>query len=65
MGQGISDHETAWRAAVVVIDRTVRREANIMGFNDTFFLLGACLIAALIASLFLEKPAQLTTGGAH
>jgi MFS transporter, DHA2 family, multidrug resistance protein len=65
MEHGISDHEAAWRAAVAVIDRIVRREANIMGFNDTFFLLGACLIAALVASLFLKKPTQLAAGGAH
>jgi DHA2 family multidrug resistance protein len=65
MGHGISDHEAAWRAAISTIDDTVRRQAHIMGFNDTFFLLGACLVVALIASLFLKRPAQFAAGGAH
>jgi DHA2 family multidrug resistance protein len=30
-----------------------------------FFLLGAALIAALVASLLLKKPDHLDAGGAH
>jgi DHA2 family multidrug resistance protein len=65
MAHGLSDPEAAWRAAVAAVDAGIRREAFIMGFNDTFLLLGSCLVVALIASLFLKKPALLAAGGAH
>jgi len=43
----------------------VQKQAFIMAFNDTFYLLGAALIVALIASLMLRKPDHLDAGGAH
>jgi DHA2 family multidrug resistance protein len=36
-----------------------------MAFSDTFFLLGVALVVALLASLLLRKPGQLSGGGAH
>ena len=36
-----------------------------MAFSDTFYLLGAALVAALIASLLLKKPGHVDGGGAH
>lgn len=37
----------------------------LMAFSDTFFLLGVALVVALLASLLLKKPGQLSGGGAH
>ena len=34
-------------------------------FSDTFYLIGAGLIVALIASLLLKKPSGVSEGGAH
>jgi DHA2 family multidrug resistance protein len=43
----------------------VQKQAFILAFSDTFYLLGAALIVALIAALFLKKPNMLAGGGAH
>src|SRR6202022_2180069 len=37
---GVADHDSAWRQAVVAIGRTVRGQAYVMAFGDTFYLLG-------------------------
>ncbi len=63
---GMPDHAQATHKAVVAIAVRVRQQANIMAFSDTFYLLGAALLVALIASLLLHKPAHAdTAGGAH
>jgi MFS transporter, DHA2 family, multidrug resistance protein len=36
-----------------------------MAFADTFFLLGAALVLALVATLMLKKAAHVSAGGAH
>ena len=65
LAHGISDRAAAWHKAVVAIGHGVRQQAYIMAFSDTFYLLGAALVVALIASLLLKKPDHLTAGGAH
>lgn len=62
---GVSDPAVAAHKALVAIGSRVTQQANIMAFSDTFYLLGAALIGALLASLLLRKPAQLQAGGAH
>ena len=65
MSHGVSDQAMATHKAVVAIALRIRKQANIMAFSDTFFLLGVALIVALLASLLLKKPVQLSEGGAH
>ena len=65
MNHGVSDQALAGHKAVVAIALKIRRQANIMAFSDTFFLLGVALVVALLASLLLSKPGQLSGGGAH
>ncbi|NEI48984.1 DHA2 family efflux MFS transporter permease subunit [Rhizobium ruizarguesonis] len=65
MSHGVSDQALAGHKAVVAIALKIRRQANIMAFSDTFFLLGVALVVALLASLLLKKPGQLSGGGAH
>jgi DHA2 family multidrug resistance protein len=43
----------------------VQKQAFILAFSDTFYLLGAALIVALVAALALKKPDHLADGGAH
>jgi len=62
---GVADHAEAWHQAVIAIGRTIRQQSYIMAFGDTFYLLGAGLIVALIATLLLKKPEHLEAGGAH
>ncbi|MBB5663049.1 DHA2 family multidrug resistance protein [Rhizobium leguminosarum] len=65
MSHGVSDQALAGHKAVVAIALKIRKQANIMAFSDTFFLLGVALVVALLASLLLSKPGQLSGGGAH
>ena len=62
---GISDEARAQHEAIVAIGRIVKRQAFIMGYADTFFLLGIALLLALIATVCLRKPDNLSAGGAH
>jgi MFS transporter, DHA2 family, multidrug resistance protein len=62
---GVADRAEAWRQAVVAIGRTVRQQAYVMAFGDTFYLLGAALVVALIATLLLRRETHLNGGGAH
>jgi DHA2 family multidrug resistance protein len=65
MSHGVADHAEASHRAVVAIGRIVQKQAFILAFSDTFYLLGAALIVALIAALMLKKPGRLESGGAH
>jgi MFS transporter, DHA2 family, multidrug resistance protein len=62
---GIADQATANHKAIVALALRVRQQANIMAFSDTFYLLGAALLVALVATLLLKKPGHLAGGGAH
>jgi DHA2 family multidrug resistance protein len=65
LNHGVSDQATATHKAVIAIAGSVRKQANIMAFSDTFFLLGVALVVALLASLLLKKPGQVSSAGAH
>jgi MFS transporter, DHA2 family, multidrug resistance protein len=65
LSHSVSDQGTALNKAIVAIGNVVRKQAFVMAFSDTFYLLGAVLIVALIATLLLEQPGHLDAGGAH
>jgi MFS transporter, DHA2 family, multidrug resistance protein len=65
MSHGVVDHATAARKAIIAVGLRVRHEANVMAFSDTFLLLGAVLVVALVASLMISKTAPGDGGGAH
>jgi MFS transporter, DHA2 family, multidrug resistance protein len=65
MNRGIAGQAEATHNAIVAIGRIVQKQSFILAFSDTFYLLGAALIVALIAGLFLTKPGHLAGGGAH
>jgi MFS transporter, DHA2 family, multidrug resistance protein len=65
LAHGVADRAAAWHQAVAAIDRTVRRQAFVMSFSDTFYLLGAVLVVALVGALLLRRPDHLDPGGAH
>jgi len=62
---GAIDPADASHRAMVAIGQIVQKQAYILAFSDTFYLLGAALIAGLMAVLLLQKPGRLETGGAH
>jgi DHA2 family multidrug resistance protein len=65
VNHGVIDRADAVHRAYVAIGHIVQKQAFILAFSDTFYLLGAALIVALIATLMLRKPDHLSSGGAH
>ena len=65
INHGVIDRADAAHRADVAIGRIVQKQAFILAFSDTFYLLGAALIVALMAALLLKKPDHLEAGGAH
>ena len=65
MNHGAADRAEATHRAIVAIGNTVQKQAFILAYSDTFYLLGAALIVALIAALMLKKPNTLASGSAH
>ena len=65
LNHGVTDHAEASHRAVIAIGHIVQKQAFILAFSDTFYLLGAALIVALMAALLLRKPNHLESGGAH
>jgi DHA2 family multidrug resistance protein len=65
VSHGVTDRAEASHRAVVAIGHIVQKQAFVLAFSDTFYLLGAAMLVALVAGLLLEKPGQLAGGGAH
>jgi DHA2 family multidrug resistance protein len=65
MNHGVIDRVDAAHRAYVAIGNVVQKQAFILAFSDTFYLLGVALIIALIAAMMLKKPDHLDAGGAH
>jgi MFS transporter, DHA2 family, multidrug resistance protein len=65
LSHGTVGQAEAAHRAVIAIGLSIREQANIMAFSDTFMLLGVALSLALVASLLLRKPDRLQAGGAH
>ena len=65
INHGISDPAYASHRALVAIGQVVQKQAFILAFSDTFYLLGVALVVALVAVLFLKKAGHLDAGGAH
>jgi MFS transporter, DHA2 family, multidrug resistance protein len=62
MSLGVIDRVDAAHRAYVAIGHIVQKQAFILAFSDTFYLLG---MVALLASLLLKKSDHLDAGGAH
>jgi DHA2 family multidrug resistance protein len=62
---GVTDPAVASQKAVVALGQIVKRQALIMGFSDTFAVIGVVLALAAIALLFTKKPQAGGGAGAH
>ncbi len=62
---GVTDHAAATHNAVVYLGNVVRRQALIMGFSDTFVVIGVVLAIAAFALLLARKPQGAAGAGAH
>jgi DHA2 family multidrug resistance protein len=51
--------------AIMLIGRTVQRQADYLAYGDAFALLGFGMVVALAATLFLRRPSGAPAPGAH
>ena len=64
MAHGYPDPAGAMHRAVIAVGQTIRAEATIMGYADSFALLGVILLTAVLAVAMLRKGAA-AGGAAH
>jgi DHA2 family multidrug resistance protein len=65
INHGVANPADALNRAYVAVGHVVQKQAFILAFSDTFYLLDVALIVALIAGLLLKKPDHVSAGGAH
>ena len=64
MAHGVPDPAAAHQQAIIALGNTVRRQALVMGFGDTFAVIGAMLVLAAVAVAFTRKVGG-SAAGAH
>ncbi|MBS0232465.1 MAG: DHA2 family efflux MFS transporter permease subunit [Proteobacteria bacterium] len=66
LAHGVSDVATAKHQAIVALGNIVKRQSLVMGFSDTFAVIGVMLSIAAVALLFARKAkAGAGAAGAH
>jgi MFS transporter, DHA2 family, multidrug resistance protein len=63
MAHGVTDPAGARHQAIVALGKIVKRQALVMGFSDTFAVVGIVLVLAGIALLLTSKPKGAPAGG--
>jgi MFS transporter, DHA2 family, multidrug resistance protein len=64
LSHGVSDPAAAQHQAIAALGNIVKRQALIMGFSDTFALMGVVLAVAAVALLLAGKVKVGAAGGA-
>jgi MFS transporter, DHA2 family, multidrug resistance protein len=63
---GVTDPAAAHNQAIIALGKLVKRQALVLGFSDTFMVLGVVLLLASAAILLTRKvKAAAAGGGAH
>jgi DHA2 family multidrug resistance protein len=65
ISHGVPDPAAARGQAIVALGNTVKRRALVMGFSDTFVVLGTVLVLAAFVVLLTRKVKGASGGGAH
>jgi DHA2 family multidrug resistance protein len=65
IAHGVPDPAAAGQQAIVALGKAVKQQALVMGFSDTFAVIGAVLVFAAIAVLFTRKVKAAGGGAAH
>ncbi|MDI7862205.1 DHA2 family efflux MFS transporter permease subunit [Rhizobiaceae bacterium n13] len=65
ISRGVSDPALATQKAIVAVGQIVKRQALIMGFSDTFAVVGVSLAVAAIAVLLTKRTAPGGNAAAH
>src|ERR1700744_4215558 len=65
MAHGVPDPAAARQQAIVALGKTGKHQALVMGFSDTFAVLGVVLVLAAIAVMLTRKVKGAGGAGAH
>jgi MFS transporter, DHA2 family, multidrug resistance protein len=65
LAHGVSDPAAAHQQAIIALGNAVKRQALVLGFSDTFAVIGVVLVLAAIAIISLKKATAGAAGGAH
>nr|WP_229165620.1 DHA2 family efflux MFS transporter permease subunit [Bradyrhizobium altum] len=66
LSHGVTDQAAAQHQAIVALGNTVKRQALVLGYGDTFMVLGVVLLLSAVAILLTRKlKAGATASGAH
>ncbi|WP_298255784.1 DHA2 family efflux MFS transporter permease subunit [Bradyrhizobium sp.] len=66
LSHGVTDTATAHQQAVIALGNTVKQQALVMGFSDSFAVVGVVLVIAGIFILLTGKPkGGAAAGGGH
>ena len=65
MARGISDPAEAHQQAVIALGNAVKHQALVMGFSDTFAVLGVVLVLAALAVALTRRVKGAGGAGAH
>jgi len=64
LAHGVSDPAAAHQQAIIALGKAVKHQAQVMGFSDTFAVIGIVLMLAALA-VVLRRKAKGVGGGAH
>ena len=64
LAHGVPDPAAARQQAIIALGKTVKHQALVMGFSDTFAVIGVVLVLAAIA-VMLTRKAKGAGGAAH
>ena len=65
IAHGVPDPNAAREQAIIALGKTVKRQALVMGYSDTFAVIGVVLVLAAIAVLLTRRVKAAGGGGAH
>jgi DHA2 family multidrug resistance protein len=65
MAHGMADPAAARHQAIVALGNTVKQQALVLGFSDTFAVIGIVLVLAGFAILLTGKPKGVAADGGH
>jgi len=66
LNHGVADPAAADQQAIIALGKVVKRQALVLGFSDTFMVLGVVLLLSAAAILLTRKAkAAAAGGGAH
>jgi DHA2 family multidrug resistance protein len=55
LAHGVPDPAAARQQAIIALGKAVKRQALVMGFSDTFAVIGVVLVLAAIAVAFTRR----------